>query len=127
MSEKRSPEFRYQLSGNYSVLVVHLFGEMNSESAPQLLRCLEEILSQEHVNFVIFSFSNVTLIGGDAVQTLAHIQRQIRTKASLRICAMKPQHKEKLTKLGVIRSLELANSLKDGINSVSGVKKAKPA
>lgn len=122
MSEKGSTDFRYQLSGNYSVLVVHLFGEMNSKSAPQIGRCLEEISPQPHVKFVIFSFSNVTHINGDAVQALAQMQRDIRSKSALRICGMKPELKEKLTRLGVIRSLEMVDSLREGIDSISRVK-----
>lgn len=122
MDEKNSTEFRYQLSGNHSVLVVHLFGEMNDRSAPQISRCLEEISSQPHVRFVVISFSNVTQINGDAIQALVQMQKAIRSKAALKICAMKPEHKEKLTRLGVIRSLEIADSLREGIASIAGVK-----
>ena len=63
-------EFRYEISRNDTAPVIHLSGDMNRKSIALIESCYKEILSKQGVKFVIFNFSGVEKIGGDAVRFL---------------------------------------------------------
>ncbi|MBO9665455.1 MAG: STAS domain-containing protein [Bdellovibrio sp.] len=100
------------------MLVVSLTGEISSYVVPALEACRQEILAKEEVRCVVFYFQNVDQISAEAIAWLAQVQREIRAReADLRLCSLKDTLREKLVRMGVVRSLEVTDDLKTALLS----------
>lgn len=111
MAETEKP-LGYFFSQKKDFLVVSLSGDATPESQEVLKQCAEEIKRIRDVAFVVINMSGVSSMSREAVQFFAQIQKEARSKpAQLRICNLASEVKDRLIKLGVVRSLEIADSL----------------
>jgi len=100
-------------------LVVTMVGRLNFLAVQTLLSCKAEInrLSQnECIKFVVFYCRDVDVITGDAISVLTQMQVEIRARGcGLNICSLKPEVKEKLVNMGVVRRHELTDNMRDAL------------
>ncbi|WP_413560909.1 STAS domain-containing protein [Bdellovibrio sp. HCB209] len=117
MDDQKS--FNYSISHKNKMLVVSFTGEeMGSVVVPALEACRQEILSKEEVRQVVFYFQNIDRISSEALASFAQLQRDIRAKpADLRLCSLKGALREKLVRMGMVRSLEVTEDLKSALLS----------
>lgn len=115
--------FNYQLSGNESVLIVNLSGFLDQDAISSIENLRTEVLSRANLHCVILNFAQIELISTEVVPLLAQLQKAIREKPTeLRMCSLKMNVKEKLTRAGILRANELAEDSKDAIQSLFGIK-----
>lgn len=111
--------FQYFLSDKRPILVVTMVGRLNFLAVQALLSCKAEINKLSHhddIKFVVFYCRDVEVITGDAISVLTQIQAEIRSRGcSLNICSLKPDVKEKLTNMGVVRRNELSDNMRDAL------------
>ncbi len=108
----------YTLTEKSNMLVVSFNSDLNSELAASLDVCREEILKKAHIQNVVLFFQSVDSMSSDVISLLTQMQREIRSKpAELRVCALRPNLKEKLIKMGIVRGLELSDDLKTALLS----------
>ena len=113
-------DFKYEIMGNDVVLVIDLFGDMDSKAVAIIEKCRDEILAQQPVKYVIFNFSKVAQVGGDAIQSWAQLQKSVRSKpAELRLCGIEEEPREKMFKYGILRTGEIAASLREAVASIT--------
>ena len=114
--------FNYTLSHKNRMLVVSFCGEMSSVVGPGLDACRIEILSKENLKCVVLYFQDVPGVSPEAIAVLAQMQREIRSRGlELRLCSLKENLREKLVRMGVIRSLEVAEDLRAALLSFGKV------
>lgn len=106
-----SNEFQYFVAANAPFLVASFVGRIDKDSLEKIEKCEREMNSHEKIKYVILYFREVPTVNLEAIAALTSLQRRIREKYELRICSLKPDLKEKLIKLGVVRGLELADNL----------------
>ena len=115
MSETDKPEtenlFQYFISTNTPFAVVTFVGEMNKEASELLNEC-EQKIQDISAKFYILYFRDVTGIAMESIPFLASLQQKLRAKGELRLCSLRPDVKDKLTKMGVVRGKELTDNLK---------------
>lgn len=102
--------FNYFISSNQPFGVVTFVGEMNKDSLEKLQQCQVQ-MEKLYVKYVILYFRDVTLITSDVIPFLTGLQQQARKKSELRLCSLRPDIKERLIKMGVVRGLELTDNL----------------
>lgn len=110
--------FSYFISNNGCVVVATLSGLCESESHALLQQCKIDIESKicKSVHAVVLNFSGVTGIANDLIPFWAQLQSMIRSNGvELRLCGIESSLKEKLIKMGILRSTETSNTLKDAV------------
>lgn len=119
MSQNGELCFQYFLSDKKPILIVTMVGRMNFMAVQTLLKCKAEInrLSQkENARFVVFYCRDVELITGDAISVLTQMQAEIRARdCSLNICSLRPEIRERLVNMGVVRRNELTDNMRDAL------------
>lgn len=119
MSQNGELCFQYFLSDKRPILVVTMVGRMNFLAVQTLLSCKAEINKLSHgegIKFVVFYFRDVEAITGDAISVLTQIQKEIRARdCALNLCSLRPDIKEKLVNMGVVRRNELSDNMRDAL------------
>ena len=110
-SETAQTDFQFLISAKGRAVLVTLIGEMKNSSLAKLEECQREVLKDGNLNYFVFYFRDVPNVTIDAIPFLTQFQKNIRLKGELRICSLRPELKDKLIKLGVVRSAELVNNL----------------
>jgi anti-anti-sigma regulatory factor len=113
------------MSSNESILVVTFAGAMAPSSVQTLQRCREELAVAKLPEFVILYFRDVPTVSIDAVQILAQMQRDIRLKCPLSICSLRPETRDKLLAMGILRQNEMSNNLQDALQRLALHRKLK--
>lgn len=105
----------YFVSTQGPVAIVTFVGDLNSSAVEMLGKCRIELVAVK-VKFLVFYFRDVETITGDSIQSLTQIQLDARGRElEIRMTSIKPNIKEKLLKMGVVRGDELANNLRDAL------------
>lgn len=122
MSDESSV-FKYSLGGTETVILVNLSGRLNPSSIPELDNLKAAIQGRGQVHSVILNFSQIEMVSVDTVPSLTLMLKAFREMPSeVRICSLRSDIKDKLNRVGILRSSELADSPKDAIQSLSTVK-----
>lgn len=108
-------EFNYLIATNASFMVISFVGPLNKDSLPKLDACEREASTKEGIKFAVLYFRDTPNITSDAVPFLTNFQMKLRGKHELKVCSLRPELKEKLAKLGVIRGMELSDNLQDAL------------
>jgi len=126
--ENLNSGFQYLLAHNKPLLIVTFIGDMDQSTVQPLNACRKEIADSADTKFVILNFRDVGNINGESISSLTQMQIEIRGRGcDLRISSMKPAIRDKLLKMGVIRSSELANNLREALLSMVNAKTHKKA
>lgn len=127
--ENLNSGFQYLLALNKPLLIVTFIGDMDQSTVEIMASCRKEVAETPDIKFVIFNFRDVSNVNGESIAALTQMQIDIRSRGcELRISSLKPAIRDKLLKMGVIRSSELANNLREGLLSmVSNTKSQKNA
>lgn len=111
--------FHYLVAQNKPLLIVTFIGDMDRSAVESLLSCRRDIAAAEDIRFVIFNFRDVSSVSGEAITSFTQMQVEIRTRGcELRISSMSPALREQLLRMGVIRSSELSNNLREALLSM---------
>ena len=117
--EDVSAGFQYFLSNNKPVLIVTFVGDIDHSTMEIMTKCRNEVKATQGLKFVVLNFRDVDNINGDVISVITQMQLDIRSKqCDLRISSLKPNIKEKLLKMGVIRATELSNNLREALLSL---------
>lgn len=116
-------EFQYLIAASPPFLVVSFVGQMNKDHLNKMEQCEREIFTHENLKYIILYFRDVPNVTMDAIPFLTSLQMKIRTSRQLKICSLKPELKEKLNKLGVIRASELCNNLQEALQLLKHTQK----
>lgn len=99
------------------MLVVSFTGDLTSQVLPSLEACRDDVRKSKATQIVLF-FQQVESLSSEAISFFTQLQRDIRMKpAELRVCGLRPNIRERLVKMGIIRGLELAEDLKSALLS----------
>lgn len=109
--ENSTSEFQYFVAASAPFLVVSFVGRIDKDSLEKLEKAEAEMNSQENLKYVILYFREVPNVSLEAISALTGIQRRIREKYQLRVCSLKPDLKQRLIRMGVVRGLELTDNL----------------
>jgi anti-anti-sigma regulatory factor len=90
---------------------VSLVGSWDKDSVDKLAACEAELSKHKDTKFVILYFREVPSMTLDAISFLTAFQKRIRDKYTLRICSLHPELRQKLSKMGVVRGMELTDNL----------------
>ncbi len=112
-------EFQYLVSSKGPVIVVTFVGELKSNCLGKLEACQSEVLGNESAKYFILYLRDVPNITADVNLFFTQFQKNIRSKGSLRLCSVTPVLREKLTKLGIIRNLEVVNNLRLALKEIT--------
>ena len=116
-----SKDFSYFISHNGSILVASLSGFCEGDAAVLLVKCKTEIEERitDTIQGVVLNFSGVTGIANDLVPFWAQLQSTIRShQVELRVCGVESNLKEKLNRMGILRSNEASLSLKEALPEI---------
>jgi hypothetical protein len=113
--EEINLEFQYLVAANAPFLVVTFVGPMDKNSLDMLALCEKEIMMAENIKYVVLYFRDVPVVTADVIPFFTALQMKIRAQYTLKICSLRPEVKEKLTKLGIIRGLEVCNNLQEAL------------
>ena len=118
--KNQKQEFHYVVSAKGPVIIVTLVGELNGDCLAKLEACQSEVLSNEAAKFYILYLRDVPNIAGDAISFFTQFQKNIRSKGQLRISSVAPVLREKLTKMGILRHLEIVDNLQLALKGIMG-------
>lgn len=111
--------FSYEISRNQSFLIAALSGKIQQSSLESFSQFQREILEAESLKAVLFDFSHVSGITLDAIPALVLLQKNLRHRGlQFRLCGLHDPLKDKLSKLGVIRSSELSLNRRSALESI---------
>jgi anti-anti-sigma regulatory factor len=111
--------FHFSIHRRESTVVALLSGKIQVTDLQEFSNFQTMLFSQTGLKIVLLDFSQVQAITLDAVPALVQLQKLVRVeKLHLRLCGMNEDLKEKLSRLGVIRSSELSTSLKSAVDSL---------
>lgn len=112
--------FAYTISKTSSILVASMSGKINQSSLEKFQQFHDEILTESTIRFVLLDMSQLTGITLDGIPGLVNFQRALRSKGiEIKLCGMEDSLRDKLNKLGVIRSSEISPSLKVAVQALS--------
>jgi anti-anti-sigma regulatory factor len=118
MSQDENSRLQYFISVKGRILVATFVGSVEFSTIDILANCKAEIAETEDIGFVILYFRDVETVSGDGIGSLTKMQIEIRTRScDLNICSLKPNIKEKLLNMGVIRVSELSNNLPEALTA----------
>lgn len=109
--ENTELSFQYFIASNAPFMVISFVGSWDKECLDKLETCATEVGSHQNIKFVILYFREVPNISLDTIAFLTSFQKRLREKYHLRVCSLKPELKQKLIKMGVVRGLELTDNL----------------
>ncbi len=112
-------EFQYLVSSKGPVIVVTFVGELKSNCLEKLEACQSEVLNHESAKYFLLYMRDVPNITADVNIFFTQFQKNIRSKGHLRLCSVAPVLREKLTKLGIIRNLEVVNNLQIALKEIT--------
>lgn len=119
MSQNGDVCFQYYLSDKSPILVITMLGKLNSSAVKTLTECKAEInkfAGKSGIKFVVFYCRDVDMINGDAVSVFTQMQIEIRARSwELSICSLRPDIKEKLIGMGVVRKTELSENMREAL------------
>ena len=92
-------------------MVVSFVGTWDKDCLDKLSSCESELNGHENIKFVILYFREVPNMSLEAISFLTTFQKKIREKRTLRICSLHPDLRQKLSKMGVVRGMELTDNL----------------
>jgi anti-anti-sigma regulatory factor len=113
--ENSTSEFQYFVAANAPFLVVSFVGRIDKDCLDKLEKAEAEMNSQENLKYIILYFREVPNVSLEAISALTGMQRRIREKYQLRICSLRPDLKQRLIRMGVVRGLELTDNLQSTI------------
>lgn len=113
-------KLQYFLSEKNDYLVVSFVGAMNKLTAPDIEKCLEEVLPKNARKFVL-NFHDVIQVEPGAIAPLVRFQKAMRDKpGEVRVCFLKPTFQRYLIDSGAIRPAEIAQNLLEALQSFKG-------
>ena len=119
MSQNGDPCFQYFLADKKPILVITLVGRLNFVAVQALLNCkadINKLSANSGVKFVVFYCRDVEAVTGDAIGVFTQIQIEIRARSwDLNICSLRPEIKEKLINMGVVRKSELSDNMREAL------------
>jgi anti-anti-sigma regulatory factor len=125
MSQNDPFEFQYFISEKNGFVVASLVGMLEGTCMERFDRLSEDIFKIEFSKLVL-NFRDVSGMSVDLIPHVAKLQKSAREKnADLRICGLKPEIKERLSRAGVLRPHELTDNLQTALQSmINYVKRA---
>lgn len=128
-SEKTDLGFQYFIAPKKPALIVTFVGDMDQSAIQKMNECRSEITAlSSDAKFAIFNFRDVGNVNGEVIAVITQIQIDLRARGlDLRISSINPTTRDKLLKMGVIRSSELANNLKEALISLLQASKIQKA
>lgn len=112
--------FSYELTKNPAFLIGILSGKLQQSSVSDFASFQSEVLQTEDVKCVLLDLSQISAVTLDAVPSLVLFQKNLRAKGvQFWLCGLSEPLREKLAKLGVIRSIEVASSLRAAVETVA--------
>jgi anti-anti-sigma regulatory factor len=116
--ENSTSEFQYFVAANAPFLVVSFVGRIDKDCLDKLEKAEAEMNSQENLKYIILYFREVPNVSLEAISALTGMQRRIREKYQLRICSLRPDLKQRLIRMGVVRGLELTDNLQSTLSDL---------
>lgn len=114
----QNENFEFFISKKNFVLVVAFSGSLNAQALPQFEKCRQALTEDKAIRFIAIDLTNLESLSTDAVSPFVQMQKNLRdSKIEFRISGMNETLKEKLLNLGVLRSQEIAKSLKDSLET----------
>jgi anti-anti-sigma regulatory factor len=125
MRQNEPFEFQYFISEKNGFVVASLVGMLEGTCMERFDRLSEDIFKIEFSKLVL-NFRDVSGMSVDLIPHVAKLQKSAREKnADLRICGLKPEIKERLSRAGVLRPHELTDNLQTALQSmINYVKRA---
>lgn len=118
MSQQDPFEFQYFISEKNGFVVASLIGLIEIGGLERFEKLAEDIFKNEFSKLVL-NFRDVSGISNDLIPHFAKLQKTAREKqAELRICGLKPEIKERLSRAGVLRPHELTDNLQTALQSM---------
>ena len=110
-------QFNYFVSAKGIFMVISMIGAVNDKTPQGLTPLQRDIENNGQATVVIFNFRDLTDLSGDALQTLAQVQKDIRARAGgeVRLCGLKPELRAKLLSRGIVRTSEIYDNLQVAI------------
>jgi anti-anti-sigma regulatory factor len=111
-----SSSLQYFIADKTPILIVTFVGPMEFSAVDTLTKCKAEIAKFQDIKFILLYFRDVETVSGDAVGVFAQMQAEIRGRyCELNICSLRPKIREKLLNMGVIRTGELSNNMREAL------------
>ena len=125
MSQTDPFEFQYFISEKNGFVVASLVGMMENGALERFEQLAQDIFKNDFSKLVL-NFRDVSGISTELIPHFAKLQKSAREKqAELRICGLKPEIRERLSKAGILRPHELTDNLQTALQSMlSYVKRA---
>ncbi|MGZ6469436.1 MAG: STAS domain-containing protein [Bdellovibrionota bacterium] len=111
--------FKYFISAKKRLVVLSLNGTLDDKDGSALMRCLEEIKSQNPAGVVVY-LGDVTSFSQSAFRGFANFFRELKTKCNIALLSsIKAEPLKALLSSGLISRAETKEELKDAVKEVA--------
>ena len=109
--DNTNSNFQYFIASNSPFVVMSFVGSWDKDCIEKLIACEKDLGAHKAAKFVILYFREVPHMSSEAISFLTAFQKRIRERHTLRICSLHPDLRQKLSKMGVVRGMELTDNL----------------
>lgn len=120
--------FEYTIRRNGSILILFFTGILQENNCARLEQVWSEVRDLKEVRHVLIELSQLKNLTLGAIPAFVKLQKSLReNKIEFKICATPEDLKSKLSRMGVIRNIEIASNLKAAVEVISQMTRSRAA